>query len=665
MWSRNEAFALAPHTNTWPTVNDDGFEQKVRADFLARKEAIRLYFAGDGLETIEKKTGICYTELPRLARKCLTMASDGQIFGFRALIPYVRMKPYTRKVAVGYKRPEQQGGQAGALGQILRTFPELEDDLIKRIRQDAKQFCVPEYRLRPRDLHRIFISFLKDKIKENKLPPSAWPFNTKYRGVRSIQKYMEDLLLRNFARTVNIRGEKAAKAHLHVGTGEDAFLLFSEPYDVVEIDAYSVEALMSVSFRTPEGTETELLLERLWYLAAVDRASTAILAHSVVYRSEVTSDDVLHLIQDATTKKWTPMELTLPGIAYPAHGGIPSGVIPEAFGAVWSVTMLDGALVHLASKIRERARKLVGYVLNWGAVGRFERRPNVERTFRKIGQDIIRRLPSTTGSHPYSGRAPDAEKKAVVYKIRAEHIEQLLDVYAALHNVLPSEGISQLTPLEFIRYFLEGADPISQARKLPMAEHESAKKFACTERKTVRGSLIDGRRPYVQIDRVHYTSPILAEAGHLIRKTLIVEIDEDDMRQVRAFLENGAELGFLKAQGRWSLTKHSRRTRKAINSLLFKRIIAITEYDDPMQVYLQYLATPTKPLKKNKSASLTPRQATDATRVAKESGLPRQIQPVSKKTAEGILAPRLAEMAARKSLFDTSKMSPRKAKNRR
>src|SRR3546814_6666964 len=60
------------------------------------------------------------------------------------------------------------------------------------------------------------------------------------------------------------------------------------------------------------------------------------------------------------------------------------------------------------------------------------------------------------------------------------------------------------------------------------------------------------------------------------------------MRQIRAYLKNGAELGFLVAKGRWSTTKHSRRTRKAINSLMSKRILVISEFDDPVRVYLSY-----------------------------------------------------------------------------
>jgi len=568
---------------------------------------------------------------------------------------------YERTAEISYKSPQQKGGMAGALGKILLRFPELETELVQLIRQDAKYRKIFAHQLRPKDLHHIFIQCLKNKISSGALNANSWPFTTRYLGLKTIQKFMSWVLLNNFSRSVNKRGEQEARAHLNVGTGYETFLTFEEPFDAVEIDAYNIEAHMTVQFLTPEGLEQDLLLERIWYVAAVDRVSTAILAHRMVYRSEVTSDDVAHVIRDAITKKWEPLSLSLPTLKYPENGGLPSGVIEQAFGAVWSMTMLDGALAHLAKKIRERARVLTGFVLNWGPPGHFERRPNVERTFKQIAEDVIRQLPSSTGSHPHKGRVPDGEKKAVQYKIRSEDIEEILDVNAALHNATPHKGISYFSPLEILRAFLEGDEPRSFARKLPEAEFNSVKKFSCIEQKTVRGDLKNGRRPYIQLDGVQYTSPILAEAGTFIGKKLIIEIDEDDYRQVQAFTLDGSDLGFLKAKGRWGVTRHSRRTRKAINSLITKRILVLTEFDNPIQRYLEHLSTPTKK-NKNKELTLSPRQVTDATRISKESDLPRQIHHPKVRTSK---LRNLSDYEHVNSPFTAPKPTQGIAKNRR
>jgi len=57
-----------------------------------------------------------------------------------------------------------------------------------------------------------------------------------------------------------------------------------------------------------------------------------------------------------------------------------------------------------------------------------------------------------------------------------------------------------------------------------------------------------------------------------------------------------------------------------------KKELVITSLDDPVQVYLNHLSTEkTKSRGSKKKPRLTPRNATEATRVAKESGLPRKI----------------------------------------
>ncbi|MDI7048245.1 hypothetical protein QMN58_32590, partial [Escherichia coli] len=97
---------------------------------------------------------------------------------------------------------------------------------------------------------------------------------------------------------------------------------------------HHIDALFTVLFKTPTGTEVESVLERLWLIAAVERLSTAVLAYRVVYRTEVTAADVAGVIRDAICKRWVPKELTLGSLSYPPGGGFPSGIIPEAEGAV-------------------------------------------------------------------------------------------------------------------------------------------------------------------------------------------------------------------------------------------------------------------------------------------------------------------------------------------
>lgn len=620
MATRTRLLADAPPVESWPIACSDFLEGERKERFERLQKAIILYVAGAPVKVIEERTGVRRTNLPGYLEKCLSAASDGRIYGFRALLPYTRTTCYKRSAEETPKRREQQGGHAGLFGALLSRLPDLDEHLKNRIRQTSKHKEVHPAKLRKTDLHRIFLK----TIRELGVTANEWPFSAKHLGRRTIEKYIEELLNRHFAKSVNNWESQAAKAHLSVGTGKNCFLTFDEPFGAVEIDAYHIDAHLTVPFSTPEGKETELLLERLWLLAVVERTSSAVLAYTIVYRSEVTADDVVRVIRNAAVEKWQPMQLTVPGFQYARGGGLPSGVIEAAYGAQWTVTFLDGALAHLSKAIHDRVRKTLGFVPSWGAVGHFERRPNVEYTFKRIAEDVFHRLPSTTGSNPHKGRAPNSEGKAVKYKIRAKDAEQLTDLYFAQHNVTPSAGQFSQSPLEVLAYFLEGEFPLTTPRKLPHANANSARTFACRELATIRGNRKDGRRPYIQIDGVHYTSSLLNDCGHLIGKQVIVEIDEEDMRQVRVFLTNGQELGYIKAKGKWSITNHSRRTRRAINSLIHRRILVLSQIDDPVEAYIAWLSTPSADREKNKQP-LTRKQATDATRVANEADAPLKI----------------------------------------
>jgi hypothetical protein len=143
---------------------------------------------------------------------------------------------------------------------------------------------------------------------------------------------------------------------------------------------------------------------------------------------------------------------------------------------------------------------------------------------------------------------------------------------------------------------------------------------------------------------------------------LVVHIDEDDMRQVKVFLDNGAELGFLTAQGKWSSTKHSRRTRQAINSLLYRRTLVLTEFDDPVQAYLRYLSTPTKPLKKGQP-QINKGQVTEVARISREMEKPTVLQIES--ASEGtVVTPTVSEVSTRRSLLASSVPFIGKVRNR-
>jgi hypothetical protein len=87
---------------------------------------------------------------------------------------------------------------------------------------------------------------------------------------------------------------------------------------------------------------------------------------------------------------------------------------------------------------------------------------------------------------------------------------------------------------------------------------------------------------------VRYTNERLARTPELIGKRLRIYYDADDIRVLRAFLADGTEFGELKAGGLWSATPHSLEVRKRIFKAKRLRQLHFGQWDDPVQVYLDF-----------------------------------------------------------------------------
>lgn len=619
--NRLDRFQGAGAPTTWPTLAEEGMTPSEQEAFRHRVKAIQLYYEDCALRDITSATGVSPSSLYHAVDRCVKSAPDGQIWGFRALLPTTRVMPYQRQRPVSPKLPEVKAGQAGALRQLFERFPDIELGLIQFIRKENRRKQLYPFALRAKDVHRRFIEL----VKENGVAETEWPFTTRYLGARSISAFHQRILDEQFSTRVRVEGDSIARAHANVGTGKTSLLQYREPYAAVELDGHLLHTHLTVDYEAPDGSIVHVPVSRLWLIALIERESVAVLAYTIV-RGEITADDVRHVIAEAINKAWQPKSLTIPHLAYRAGAGMPSHAIPELKGALWGTLMVDGALAHLADQIRERVRHRLGFSMNWGPVAHFERRQSVERLFRKICQEVIARLPSTTGSNPAQGRARAGDTAAAKHGINIHDIEQILDVFLANHNAEPNEGLFFLSPLDFLRQRLGQGNFIP--RRLPRVFGDDASAFPL--RKWVRVAGTKTRRPYVQIDRVHYTNDVLANARRLKGEKLIVEIDEDDMRQVKAFLPDGSCLGYLTAEARWSRTKHDRKTRRAINSLLAQKVLQGAHATDLVEVYLNYLSQGRKPHPTQKIAVPPPRTATEAARVAADAGVPLTLSSTSR-----------------------------------
>lgn len=615
--SRSDIVSALQSTQPWSQVLVDSLSESAKPVYRRRKAAIDAYIEFESVGSIYTATGINTSELHRLIAKCLKVHEDGLTYGYRGLIPNIHMSGYTRTAPVKHLLPEIRAGYAGVLGQVFRTYPELKDLLVGKVLKSKKENKLHEFAIKPQALHKVFIDFLRSKNH----PKDEWPFNTSYWGSRSISSLLSSIVSHNFDGSVMARGDQAAKAHIAVGLGIEPLLKLDDFMDIFEVDSHKIDGKFVVAINNAEGLKSYINLKRLNILALVERSSSAVWWYLVVYSAEVSARDVVRLITESLRAELPPPSSNVLGLTLPEQGGFPSAKFPALKHALPSVLMADNALSNLACAVSYELRKELGFSLCYGPPGHFEARPNVERTFKSFTEMVFQRMPNTTGSKPSDGN--QGAEIAIKYEIEADLIEELAHYHFWRSNGLPSEGISGLSPNEFIRQKLQIFDEHMVTRTPLQDKIDSASNYRVSRKVKVRCYPTRGVRPYIQLDRVRYSNELLRHSAWLKDTEITILIDEYDMRAVTAYFPDGTLLGTLLAAGKWAETRHGRKTRQAINTLRASRLLIILESDDPVSKYLDYLenSSQTSSKAKSKSSSKSKANTTSSTeflRVTKE-----------------------------------------------
>jgi putative transposase len=217
-----------------------------------------------------------------------------------------------------------------------------------------------------------------------------------------------------------------------------------------------------------------------------------------------------------------------------------------------------------------------------------DERPFIERFFGTVATRFTHRLPGTTGSKASDVlrllKDPGNDLRLVV---SLDELRELLAVWIMNYNGTPHGGLgSGRTPLEAIKAGIR--DRRILLRHLPQALRGNLCLLQSVHPARVRGHVGRGDKPHISFYHVRYTSGRLAKAPELIGKRLRIYYDADDIRVLRAFLADGTEFGELRAGGLWSATPHSLEVRKRIFRAKRLRQLHFGQWDDPVQVYLDF-----------------------------------------------------------------------------
>lgn len=578
------------YTANWSVIEITNLNESDRPIFLQRKKGIDLYFNTLlSIPEIERQTGMKKKDLYIFIDRCLTLDEYGNVFGYRALIPYKNIKTYTRE-----ELPSDHMKKAtGAFTLLLEEYPKIKDTIDNLyLKQGNKALHEPI--IRKKNIHRKFI----EACKAEKINFNEYPFTTKDRAKRSLERYLKRLDLNHFAKAAKRQSKAAFKTAIHTGIGEKNTPAITEPFQRVQFDGHRIDVLLAIKFKTPDGHEVTDIMNRIWLLTIIDEATRLVLGYHICLNTEYSSADVLKCIRNAVVPK-EPFNFTIPGFRYPDNGGFHSQAIEDTQWALWDEFLFDNGKSNLAAIVQDRLEHIVKCSINAGPVDTPERRAIIERFFGTLEENFYHRLPNTTGSNPQDPKRIDAEKNAIKYEITEQEIEELTELIIATYNGTPHSGLNNLSPLEALKVNLSNG---SILRKLTENERNNVIFFSKKDVRKISGNISSGRRPHIQYENVIYRNEIIERSPQLIGTKLTLLINIDDLRVIQAFLPDGSSLGYLYATGKWSIQKHSLKVRKAINQLKNKKLIHFTNNEDPIDVFYKYLADKSRKSKKTRNS---------------------------------------------------------------
>lgn len=577
----------------WPTIDESSLSNVELEIYTRRKQAVLMYFRREGtLSEVKEATSVDSQTIRRLVKRCMSPDETGVIWGFRGLIPQKKIKTYELNL-LSEERNESR--KTGEFNLLLEKYPDLKD-LIDDLYLGRNRRTL-EPAMKPKSIHKKLIEACRMKG----ISQSEYPFNTKYMGSKAVQRYLKRLAYLYFGKAVSRYGHDAEQRARYSGVGEQNHPITLTPFQKVQFDAHRIDGLFAVNIATPEGEEVTKVLDRFWILTLIDVATRNIIGYSISLNMEYSASDVMQCIRNSILPH-EKLSLTIDGLTYHEIGGFPSEVYPEAKWATWDVICFDNAKSHLANMVKERLKNLIGCATNFGPVDLPMRRGLIERFFQLLEEMGFHRLPNTTGSNPNDPRRKNPAENAVKWNITYDHLKELIDVLISNYNGTPHGGIHYQSPLELLGKRIDnGLLP----RLIEEEKRSEVLFLQTTITRTVRGSVKSGKKPYVQYEGVEYRSDKLSNSPHLINSEFTIHVNVDDLRTMRAYHKDGSEFGYLTAVGKWSLTPHSLQTRKAINSLVLRKLIHYTSWDDPIFVYTDYLMRNSSKIKRGATNKIT------------------------------------------------------------
>ncbi len=546
----------------WPSIDPTALEAKDLTRFEKLKRAVEGYLNGEKARDLLEQLELTYEDLYRAVRRCTTRHEDGLLFGWRALIPGIRVKRYTRSNPVRIREGGHLGGYAGALQVCFKRHPGIEAKFRKYLRTGKPEDGGKESRVTQQSAHAYFLEL----CQKDGVPEYGWPFATWQLGKSAIRDYVLRFFDENYEAIVEAQFGEIAKIKAGTGTGHKSRLVATFPYDVVEVDEHKAHFLGAIGIPTPSGMRYRPI-SRVILITVTDRRSAEVLGYHAVFRREATAEDVLAAVHNAL-QPWRPREFFLKGLRYDEGAGFPSGRLDCLAACGWGSLLLDNALIHLADDVLGRLRDMVGCDVNFGPTGHPERRAIGELVFKRLSDQGFTRVESTTGSNVTDALRRDPERKACRTRLHMHAVLDLVELAIAHYNGEVSKHTHGASGLDFIEQLVTDEEIGFLLPRLPTLPAHIAPLNIHIMGANITGDKKKGVRPRIYALGTYYTSPDFSKRFGLIGDGVRLHVNPDDVSTIRAFSENGTFLGELNCADEWGDEPHSLEARRQISALI-------------------------------------------------------------------------------------------------
>ena len=537
--------------NTWPGINIIDLPRDKNKKFIRNKNIVSRVMLGEKIRNVSRDVNVTRQFISYLLKRCLAGQSYEEPNLTSGLIPQVKIYGGERKARLSMNN---DSGARGAFQYILKNHSDIKarlDAMIKAYISDS----VKGQNLTPAVVHKKFLELLLEKH----WPSNQYPFDQQNLAVESCRKYFH----------------KQSQCYLLAKARKRAIIPLNKPvqmycFEEVEIDSQLMDINCNVVVDV-DGVQSVLRVSRVALLLAIDVESNCILAYHLCLSKEPNQFDLLSLLVKIHSE-WKPRDICLPNTQYEPGACLPGAISNEMRRLGIGKLKLDNAMAHHAYSIIDYVCGELGSTLNYGLPANPKSRNSVEYAFNRLNK-YLHRFKSTTGSHPKDPNKESIRHHKKPPMLNIKELEDFLSVIMTGHNVQPQNVLGGKTPLEVLN---------EQCQQYPLqlnfkAESHCRSPFERIEKVKVYGYKHERRTPVVQFSGMRFRGPGINDVD-LYGKKIIILINVNDIRTVKASTESGTYLGDLYVAKSWQKYPLSFKTYQKIKRVVKRKRLLTRDY---------------------------------------------------------------------------------------